>query len=93
MGIFARYRELASGIEKIACFRGLDEVIFSLRPQYEDGTIEILEIATECDVVILTETRFSNICELDDGKGKVGCNLSAPADITLCMVRRVAENA
>jgi hypothetical protein len=46
MGIFARYRELASGIEKIACFRGLDEVIFSLRPQYEDGAIEILEIAT-----------------------------------------------
>jgi hypothetical protein len=93
MGIFARYRELASGIEKVACFRGLDEVIFSLRPQYEDGAIEILEIATECDVVILTEAGFSNICELDDSKGKVGCNLSTPADITLCMVRRVAENA
>ena len=92
MGIFARYRELASGIEKVACFRELDEVIFSLRPQYEDGAIEILEIATECDVVILTEAGFSNICELDDSKGKVGCNLSTPADITLCMVRRVAEN-
>ena len=93
MGIFARYRELASGIEKVACFRGLDEVIFSLRPQYEDRAIEILEIATECDVVILTETDFSNICELDDSKSKVRCNLSMPADITLCMERRVAENA
>ena len=93
MGIFARYRELASGIEKVACFRGLDEVIFSLRPQYEDGLIEILQIATECGVVILTKAGFPNICELDDSKGKVGCNLSAPADITLCMVRRVAENA
>ena len=47
MGIFARYRELVSGIEKVACFRELDEVICSLRPQYEDGVIEILEIATE----------------------------------------------
>jgi hypothetical protein len=71
MGIFTRYRELASGIEKVACFRGLDEVICSLRPQYENGVIEILEIATECHVVILTEAGFSKICEIDDSKGKM----------------------
>ena len=73
IGISARYRELASGIEKVACFRGLDEVIFSLRPQYEDGVIEILEIATERGVVILTGAGFSNICELDDSKAKGWC--------------------
>jgi hypothetical protein len=55
--IFARYRELASGIEKVACSWELDEVICSLRPQYEDRVIEILDIATECDVVILTEAK------------------------------------
>ena len=73
IGISARYRKLASGIEQIAFFGELDEVIFSLRPQYEDGVIEILEIATECGVVILTEIGFSNICELDDSKVKGWC--------------------
>jgi hypothetical protein len=71
--IYARYRELASGIEKVACFWELDEVICSLRPQYEDGVIEILQIATEYDVVILTEVGFSNIYELDDSKVKGWC--------------------
>ena len=73
IGISARYRELASGIEKVACFRELDEVICSLRPQYEDGVIEILQIATECGVVILTEAGFSNICELDYSEVKGWC--------------------
>jgi hypothetical protein len=73
IGIYARYRELASGMEKVAYFWELDEVICSLRPQYEDGVIEILQIATECDVVILTEVGFSNICELDDSKVKGWC--------------------
>ena len=70
IGICARYRELASGIEKVACFWELDEVICSLRPQYEDGVIEILQIATECGVVILTKAGFPNICELDDSEVK-----------------------
>ena len=73
IGISARYRELASGIERVAFFWELDEVIFSLRPQYEDGVIEILEIATERGVVILTGAGFSNICELDDSKAKGWC--------------------
>jgi hypothetical protein len=73
IGIYARYRELASGIERVACFWELDEVICSLRPQYEDGEIEIFQIATEYDVVILTEAGFSNVCELDDSKVKGWC--------------------
>ena len=66
MVIYARYRELASGIEKVAYFWELDQVICSLRARYEDGVIEILEMATEYDVVILTKSGFSNILELDD---------------------------
>jgi hypothetical protein len=73
IGICARYRELASGIEKVACFWELDEVICSLRSQYEDGAIQILQIATECGLVILTEAGFSNIYELDDSKVKGWC--------------------
>ena len=73
IGICARYRELASGVEKVACFWELDEVICSLRPQYEDGVIQILQIATESGVVILTEVGFSNICELDDSEMKGWC--------------------
>jgi transposase len=73
IGIYARYRELASGIEKVACFWELDQVFCFLRPQYEDGVIEILQIATECDVVILTDSGFSNILELDDSKVKGWC--------------------
>jgi hypothetical protein len=73
IGIYARYRELASGVEKVACFWELDQVFCSLRPQYEDGVIEILQIATECDVVILTDSGFSNILELDDSKVKGWC--------------------
>lgn len=71
--IFARYRELASGIEQVASFWELDEVICFLRPQYEDRIIEILEIATECDIVILTGAGFSNVYELDDSKVKGWC--------------------
>ena len=71
--IFARYRELASGIEQVVDFWELDEVICFLRPQYEDRVIEILEIATECDTVILTGAGFSNIYELDDSKVKGWC--------------------
>jgi hypothetical protein len=71
--IFARYLELASGIEQIAGFWELDEVIRFLRPQYEDRLIEILEIATECDIVILTRAGFSNIYELDDSHVKGWC--------------------
>ena len=71
--IFARYRELASGMEKVAYFWELDEVICSLRPQYEDGLIEILQITTECGVVILTKAGFPNICELDDSEVKGWC--------------------
>ena len=73
IGIFARYRELASGIEQVAGFWELDEVICFLRREYEDRAIEILEIATECGVVILTRAGFSNICELDDSKVKGWC--------------------
>ena len=46
-------RDIASSrpwIEKVARSRELDEVICSLRPQYEDGVIEILQVATECNV-------------------------------------------
>jgi hypothetical protein len=60
-------------VEKVACFWELDEVICSLRPQYEDGVIQILQIATESGVVILTEAGFSNICELDDNEMKGWC--------------------
>ena len=73
IGIYARYREIASGIEKVACFWELEEMICSLRSQYEDGVIEILQITTECDVVILTAVGFANICELDYSKAKGWC--------------------
>jgi hypothetical protein len=71
--IVARYRELSSGIEQVAGFWELDEVICFLRPQYEDQVIEIIEIATECGIVILTGAGFSNIYELDDRKVKGWC--------------------
>ena len=71
--IFARYRELSSGIEHVAGFWELHEVICFLRPQYEDRVIEILEITTECEIVILTGAGFSNIYQLDDSKVKGWC--------------------
>jgi hypothetical protein len=60
-------------MEQVAGFWELDEAICFLRPQYEDRVIEILEIATECDAVILTGAGFSDIYELDDSKVKGWC--------------------
>ena len=37
------------------------------------GVIEILQIATECGVVILTAVGFLNVCELDDSEVKGWC--------------------
>jgi hypothetical protein len=71
-------REISRALvrDRASCrFLGLDEVICFLRPQYEDQVIEIIEIATECDIVILTGAGFSNIYELDDRQVKGWCEV------------------